>query len=162
MLPKDVPQASNEVILRAILDALTSLHDGHFTTHVSEQFPGIGGDIAKVLNAHLEMLRNLRQEHRRLMEEIGVTGRLGGQMEVSGVGGAWKEIVEDVNRMSEHITMQCRNHLNVVRALVQGDLGASVICTAIRGELRELREELNELADRYEQRSATAPAPTTT
>jgi methyl-accepting chemotaxis protein len=162
MLPKDTPQASNEVILRAILDALTSLHDGHFTTHLTEQFPGIGGEIAKVFNAHLEMLRDLRQEHRRLMEEIGVTGRLGGQMEVSGLGGAWKEMVEDVNRMSAHITIQCRDHGNVVRALVQGDLGARVTSTAIRGELRELREGLNELADRYEQRSSPATGPATT
>jgi methyl-accepting chemotaxis protein len=162
MLPKYITHAPNEAILRAILDALTSLRDGHFTTHLPEEFPGIGGEIAKVFNAHLEMLKSLRDEHRRLMEEIGVTGRLGGQMQVSGPSGAWKEMVEDVNRMSAHITDQCRDHGNVVRSLVQGDLSARVTCTAIRGELRELREQLNELADRYEQRSATAAAPTTT
>jgi len=124
MLPKDFPHASNEVILRAILDALTSLHDGRFTAHLPEEFPGIGGEIAKVFNAHVAMLTNLRHEHRRLMEEIGVTGRLGGQMEIPGPGGAWKEMVEDVNQMSYHMTEQCRDHGNVVRSLVQGDLDA--------------------------------------
>ena len=160
MLPKDFPHASNEVILRAILDALTSLHDGRFTAHLPEEFPGIGGEIAKVFNAHVAMLTNLRHEHRRLMEEIGVTGRLGGQMEIPGPGGAWKEMVEDVNQMSYHMTEQCRDHGNVVRSLVQGDLDARVTCTRIRGEFRELRENLNALADRYQQRSATDPKPT--
>ena len=162
MLLKDIPHASNEVILRAILDALTSLHDGHFTTRLPEHFPGIGGEIAKVFNAYLDMLTNLRHEHHRLMEEVGVTGYLGGQMEVSGLSGAWKEMVEDVNQMGLHITMQCRDLGNVVRSLVQGDLGARVTCTAIRGELRELREGLNELADRYEQGNSTVTAPETT
>src|SRR4051812_26185909 len=96
---KDIQSATNEEILRNLLDTLINLKNGHFTTRMTEGFPGIYSDIARTLNDHLDMVTALRTEHRRLMEEIGVTGRLGGQMEVANTSGAWKEIVDDVNRL---------------------------------------------------------------
>jgi hypothetical protein len=159
MLRKDVPNASNEVILREILDVLTSLRDGHFTSHLPEEFPGVGGEIAKVFNQHVSMLKEFRAEHHRLTEEIGVTGRLGGQIELDGLTGAWKEMVDETNRAGAHLTAQCRDQGNIVRSLIRGELSARATCTCIRGEFREFREELNELADQFEQRSGVAVAP---
>jgi hypothetical protein len=159
MHPKDAPNASADQILREILDVITALHNGHFTTHLTDNFPGVGGQIAEVLNAHLDMLTRFRQEHHRLMEEVGVTGRLGGQMEVAGTAGAWKEMVEDVNRMGGNMTGQFRDGWNIVRALLRGDTSARITARCIQGEFREFREQFNELAEQFGQRSDLAEEP---
>jgi hypothetical protein len=99
------------------------------------------------------MLQQLRREHHRLMEEIGVTGRLGGQMEVEGLSGAWKEMVEDVNRLGGNVTCQFRDGWNVVRALLTGQVDARMTAQNIRGEWREFRDRMNELAEQFEARS---------
>jgi hypothetical protein len=156
MHPKDAKNASADDILREILDVVTALHNGQFTAHVTDGLPGLGGEIAAVLNAHLKMLGDLRREHHRLMEEIGVTGRLGGQMEVDGLNGAWKEMFDDTNRMGGHMTAQYRDGWNVARALLRGDLAARMSCQCIQGEFREFRERFNELAERFEQASGAA------
>ena len=146
----DVAKASADDILREILDVVTSLHKGQFTTHFTDNLPGTAGEIAKVFNAHMNMLQHFRGEHHRLMEEIGVTGRLGGQMEVAGVEGAWKEMFQDVNRMGGHMTGQFRDCGNVVRALLRGELSARITSRDIQGEFREFREKFNELAGQFQ------------
>jgi hypothetical protein len=160
---KEAPTASPEAILKDILDVLTCMHNGHFTPHLHETFPGVGGEIARLINNHLEMLQDFRREHHRIMEEVGVTGRLGGQGDVPALKGAWKEMMDETNRMGANITGQCRDKGNIFRALIRGDLSARATCTAIRGEFREFREELNELAEQFEDRSramASEPVPT--
>ncbi|HEY7090459.1 MAG TPA: hypothetical protein VH518_20345 [Tepidisphaeraceae bacterium] len=156
MHPQDAPTASDEAILREILDAMTALRNGHFTTHLPEGMRGLGGQIAHQFNQHIRMLQELKREHHRLMEEIGVTGRLGGQMVVEGTGGAWKDIVEDVNRMGGNVTGQFRDGGNVVRDLLRGELSSRMSARCIQGEFREFREHFNELAEHFEQRSAVA------
>jgi hypothetical protein len=159
MYPKDAPNATPQDILQEVLDVLTALSSGHFTAYMTDNMPGIGAEIAKVLNGHLAMLQHFRGEHHRLMEEVGVTGRLGGQMEVAGVAGSWKEMFDDVNRMGAHITSQFRDGGNIVRALVRGDLAARITCRNIQGEFREFREHFNQLADQFEQRSNASVEP---
>jgi hypothetical protein len=154
MHPKDAPSASADAVLHEILDVVTSIKNGHFTTHMTDNLPGLAGQIAKVLNEHVEMLQQLRREHHRLMEEIGVTGRLGGQMEVEGVSGAWREMFDDVNQLGANVTCQFRDGWNVVRALLSGQPNARMTAQTIRGEWREFRERLNELAEQFESRCA--------
>src|SRR4051794_6751980 len=96
---KEAPTASPEAILKDVLDVLTCMHNGHFTPHLHETFPGVGGEIARLVNKHLEMLQDFRREHYRITEEVGVTGRLGGQGEVPGLQGAWKDMMDETNRM---------------------------------------------------------------
>jgi hypothetical protein len=158
MHPKDAATASNEAILREILDSITALKNGHFTTHLCDNLPGIGGQIAAALNEHLRMLQDLRREHHRLAEEINVTGRLGGQMEVEGAAGAWKEMVDEMNRMGGNVTAQFRDGGNIVRALLRGESGARMTAQFIQGEFRDFREQVNELADRFEERSPVGEA----
>ncbi len=152
MSPKEAPHAMPEQVLREILDVVTQLRDGHFSTHLTDNLPGVGGEIAKALNGHLEFLKAFRNEHLRLMEEIGVTGRLGGQMwlpdDLPKCTGAWREMVEATNLMAANLTCQYRNEGNVVRAWLHGDNDARMTCTMIAGEFREFREDLNELAER--------------
>lgn len=153
---KDIPNATQEQILQNILDTLSSLKDGHFTAHMIEGFPGIAGEIAKVLNEHLEQMGKFRQEHHRLMEEVGVTGRLGGQMELPGLSGAWREMLEDVNRMGGNITGQFRDGANVVEDLLRGDLKSRMTARIIHGEFATFRQHVNELAEEFEQRAPAA------
>jgi hypothetical protein len=153
MHPEEAPHASPQDVLREVLDVVTALSSGHFNTYMTDNLPGIGGEIAKVLNEHLKMLRELRNEHHRLMEEVGVTGQLGGQMEIPGMRGAWKEMFDDTNRMGANMTDQFRDCGNIVRALLRGELPARITSRSIQGEFREFRERFNELADRFEQQS---------
>ena len=158
MRVKDIPHATQEQIMQNILDVVTALRDGHLTAFMTEGFPGLGGEIAKVLNEHMSNLVRFRQEHHRLMEEVGVTGRLGGQMEVPGLSGAWQEMLEEVNRMGGNITNQFRDGGNVVEDLMRGDLTARMTARSIRGEFASFRENLNDLAERYEKRCSPEAA----
>lgn len=153
---KDIPTATPDEILRNLTDVLVNLKNGHFTARMIEGFPGAYGEIAKMLNEHLDMLTRFSQEHHRLMEEIGVTGRLGGQMEVHGVAGAWQDMLNDVNRMGGHVTGQFRDGANVVHDLLAGDHSARVTARRIQGEFADFARKLNELADEFEQRSSAA------
>lgn len=151
MHPNEAPSATPEQVLREILDVVTQLRDGHFSAHLTDTLPGLGGEIAKALNGHLEFLKEYRDKHLRLMEEIGVTGRLGGQLWLGDdvkCTGAWKEMAEATNRMATNVTAQFRDYGIATRALLRGESGSRASCTAIAGEFREFRESLNELADR--------------
>jgi hypothetical protein len=151
---KDIPNATQQEMLQNILDVLTSLKNGHFTAHMTEGFPGICGEIAKTLNAHMDQLTAFRHEHHRLMEEIGVTGRLGGQMDVPGLSGAWKEMHDEVNRLGGHITGQFRDGANLVYDVLRGNESARMTAHCIQGEFAVFRDELNKLADEFQKRAA--------
>ena len=152
MHPHEAPRASDQQVLREILDVVTQLRDGHFSAHVTDNLPGVGGEIAKALNAHMEFLKAFRNEHLRLMEEIGVTGRLGGQVwlpdDLPKCTGAWKDMAEATNLMASNLTANVRNLAFTAHALLGGDTSARATCTFIAGEFREFREDLNALAER--------------
>jgi methyl-accepting chemotaxis protein len=147
MHPQDIPNASAEQMLAAILDVVSGLRAGRFTAHLPENFPGDGGRIAKVLNGHMEMLEQFKNEVQRVTEEVGVTGRLGGQMEVQGTAGDWTVMMQRINEMAANITDQFRDGANVVRAHRRGDVAARMGAQRIQGEFREFREEFNTLLD---------------
>ena len=152
MHPQEAPHATPDQMLREILDVVTQLRDGHFSTHLTDNFPSIGGEIAKALNEHLEFLKAYRDQHLRLMEEIGVTGRLGGQVwlpdDLPKCTGAWKAMAEATNLMASNVTANFRDFGNTTRALNRGEQAARATCTFIAGEFREFRDDLNQLADR--------------
>jgi methyl-accepting chemotaxis protein len=152
MSPKEAPTATAEQVLREILDVVKQLRDGHLSTHLTDNFPGVGGEIAKALNEHLESLKAYRDQHLRLMEEIGVTGRLGGQVwlpdDLPKCTGAWRDMAEATNLMASNVTANFRDFGNTTRALNRGDAAARATCTFIAGEFGEFREDLNALAER--------------
>ena len=152
MHPKEASQATPEQILREILDVVTQLRDGHFSAHLTDTFPGVGGEIAKALNEHLEFLKAYRDQHLRLMEELGVTGRLGGQVwlpdDLPKCTGGWKDMAEATNLTASNLTANVRDLAITTRALARSDSSARATCNYIAGEFREFREDLNELAQR--------------
>jgi hypothetical protein len=151
MHPQQAPHATDQQVLAEVLDVVTQLRDGHFSAHLTDTLPGVGGEIAKALNEHLEFMKAFRNEHLRLMEELGVTGRLGGQMwlpdDLPKCTGAWKDMVEATNLMAANLTCQYRDHGNTAHALLRGDKDARMTCNLIAGEFREFKEEFNSLAD---------------
>jgi hypothetical protein len=156
MHPKDAANASAEDCLGEILDVLTCIHNGYFTCRLLENMPGRAGEIAKVVNAHLDLLQAFRSEHLRLMEEVGVTGRLGGQIELPDCTGAWREMADASNRLGVNMTCQFRDGGNIVRDQLRGETGARMTSRHIAGEFRQFRECFNELLDRAAARTVTA------
>jgi hypothetical protein len=151
MHPQQAPHATDQQVLAEVLDVVTQLRDGHFSTHLTDTLPGVGGEIAKALNEHLEFMKAFRNEHLRLMEEIGVTGRLGGQMwlpdDLPKCTGAWKDMVEATNLMAANLTCQYRDHGSTAHALLRGNKDARMTCNLIAGEFREFKGEFNSLAE---------------
>jgi hypothetical protein len=162
MHPQEASHATDQQVLAEVLDVVTQLRNGHFSTHLTDTLPGVGGEIAKAVNEHLEFLKAFRNEHLRLMEEVGVTGRLGGQMwlpdDLPKCTGAWKDMVEATNRMAANLTCQYRDHGNTARALLRGDKDARMTCNLIAGEFREFKEEFNSLAEHVAPGTAAAKA----
>ena len=152
---KDIPNLTPEQCLHEILDVVTNLRNGYFTGRLREEMPGDAGKIAKAVNELLDLLEVFRSEHHRLTEEIGVTGRLGGQAALPDCTGAWREMADETNRLGVNITCQVRDIGNVVRDQLRGETQSRMTCTFIAGEFREIRETLNELLDRAMTKSST-------
>jgi len=145
---KDIPNLTSEQCLHEILDVVTCMRNGYFSCRLPEQMPGEAGQIAKAVNELLDIVQAFRREQNRLVEEIGVTGRLGGQVELPDCTGAWREMADALNRLGVNMTCQQRDACNVVTDQLRGDANARMSARFIAGEFREFRERLNELLDR--------------
>ena len=156
MKPSEAPTATPDVALEHLLDVVTNIRDGHFTTHAAEGLPGTAGRVAHALNELLKVLQAFHREHRRLAEETGVTGRLGGTAEVPGARGAWAEMVDSTNRMAHNLTEQVRDVVSTAEAAGRGEAGRRVTCDKVRGEYRELRQAVNALVTRLERQAEAA------
>ncbi len=102
--------------------------------------------VARSMNALVARLRAIRSEVIRIAGEVGTAGRLGGQAEVRGAAGAWKELVSAVNLLAGNLTSQVRNIAAVTTAVARGDLSRKITVPA-QGEIQELKETVNEMVD---------------
>ncbi|MFL5309005.1 MAG: HAMP domain-containing protein, partial [Myxococcales bacterium] len=102
--------------------------------------------IARSMNALVGRLRAIRSEVIRIAGEVGTAGRLGGQAEVRGAAGAWREVVGAVNLLAANLTSQVRNIAAVTTAVARGDLSRKITVPA-QGEIQELKETVNEMVD---------------
>src|SRR5205814_7212293 len=82
----------------------------------------------------------------RVAREVGTEGRLGGQANVKGVSGTWKDLTDNVNAMADNLTDQVRNIADVTTAVANGDLGKKITVEA-RGEVLQLKETINTMVD---------------
>jgi osomolarity two-component system sensor histidine kinase NIK1 len=147
-------QTSDKLNLAELLDTLQMLKEGNFTARLSYQYVGEAGKIAAALNGVLEMLASFRAELMRVTEEVGVTGRLGGQMLVpEAADGGWKEMVDSINRLAGHLTNDLRMLSQCAEANAKGTDARRLSDSCVRGEVRELCAFVNALADR----AANAP-----
>src|SRR5438132_1567222 len=116
----------------------------------SEKSPvGDGGGILELkntVNTMVDQLNSFASEVTRVAREVGTEGRLGGQADVKGVGGTWKDLTDSVNFMAGNLTSQVRNIAEVSTAIARGDLSKKITVDA-RGEILELKNTINTMVD---------------
>ena len=101
---------------------------------------------AKLVNTMIEQLSVFTSEVTRVAREVGTEGKLGGQAQVPGVSGVWKDLTDSVNQMAGNLTAQVRNIADVTIAVVNGDLSKK-ITVDVRGEILQLKEATNTMVD---------------
>ncbi|MET9701002.1 HAMP domain-containing protein, partial [Streptomyces sp. NPDC006529] len=136
----------DEAELRRLLAGLTAVRDGDFRTRLPQQADGLLGEIATVFNGMVDQLSLFTSEVTRVAREVGTEGTLGGQADVPGVGGAWRDLTYSVNFMAGNLTDQVRNIAQVTTAVAQGDLSQKITVDA-RGEILELKNTINTMVD---------------
>jgi HAMP domain-containing protein/CheY-like chemotaxis protein/signal transduction histidine kinase len=101
---------------------------------------------ARLVNNMIDQLSVFTSEVTRVAREVGTEGKLGGQAQVKGVSGVWKELTESVNQMAGNLTAQVRNIADVTIAVANGDLSKK-ITVDVRGEILQLKEAINTMVD---------------
>ncbi|WHT22680.1 HAMP domain-containing protein [Crossiella sp. CA-258035] len=132
--------------LRQLLAGLTAVRDGDFGTRLPDEANGLLGEIATVFNGMVDQLSLFTSEVTRVAREVGTDGRLGGQAEVPGVFGTWKDLTDSVNAMAGNLTTQVRDIAQVATAVARGDLSQKIDVDA-RGEILELKDTVNTMVD---------------
>ena len=101
---------------------------------------------AKVVNGMVEQLNSFASEVTRVAREVGTEGKLGGQANVKGVSGTWKDLTDSVNGLADNLTSQVRNIAEVTTAVARGDLSKKVTVD-VKGEILELKDTVNTMVD---------------
>src|SRR5256884_4883968 len=102
--------------------------------------------IGKVVNTMVDQLGGFASEVSRVAREVGTDGKLGGQAQVPGVAGTWKDLTDNVNAMAANLTGQVRNIAEVTTAVAKGDLSKK-IAVDVKGEILELKSTINTMVD---------------
>ena len=103
-------------------------------------------DLKNTINTMVDQLNSFGSEVTRVAREVGTEGKLGGQAEVQGVGGTWKDLTDSVNMMASNLTNQVRGIAKVVTAVATGNLKQKLSIVS-RGEVAQLTETINEMID---------------
>ncbi|WP_338080748.1 HAMP domain-containing protein [Cohnella luojiensis] len=103
-------------------------------------------ELKVTINTMVDQLSMFSSEVTRVAREVGTDGKLGGQAEVKGVGGTWKDLTESVNNMARNLTDQVRNIADVTTAVAKGDLSEK-ITVDVKGEILELKNTMNTMVD---------------
>ncbi|MER5423134.1 HAMP domain-containing protein [Streptosporangium roseum] len=135
-----------ELDLRQLLAGLTAVRDGDFGTRLPDDGDGLLKEIATVFNGMVDQLSLFTSEVTRVAREVGTEGQLGGQADVPGVSGTWKDLTDSVNAMAGNLTDQVRDIAQVATAVATGDLSQK-ITVDVRGEILELKNTLNTMVD---------------
>src|SRR5690606_27913627 len=98
------------------------------------------------INTMVDQLGSFGSEVTRVAREVGTEGKLGGQAEVKGVAGVWKDLTDSVNFMAGNLTAQVRNIAQVTTAVARGDLSTKITVDA-KGEIQELKNTINTMVD---------------
>ncbi|MDQ3366657.1 MAG: HAMP domain-containing protein [Myxococcota bacterium] len=139
--------ASNLTIqVRDIAEVTTAVANGDLTRKITVEVRGELLQLKNTINTMVDQLGSFASEVTRVAREVGIDGVLGGQAEVRGVSGTWRELTDNVNLMARNLTEQVRGISNVVTAVANGDLERKLSLTA-RGEIATLVETINSMID---------------
>ena len=132
--------------LQQPLAGLSAVRSGDFSTRLPADGDPLMDEIASVFNGMNDQLALFTSEVTRVAREVGTEGRLGGQAQVPGVGGTWKDLTDSVNSMAGNLTGQVRDVARVATAVARGDLSQK-ISVDVKGEMLELKDTLNTMVD---------------
>ncbi|HET6231761.1 MAG TPA: HAMP domain-containing protein [Longimicrobiaceae bacterium] len=134
------------VQLRDVSAVATAIADGDLTRKITVEAQGEILQIKDVINRMVDRLSVFADEVTRVAREVGTEGRLGGQANVPGVGGTWKDLTDSVNFMASNLTGQVRNIADVTTAVARGDLSRKITAD-VKGEMLELKNTVNIMVD---------------
>ncbi|MGX5820163.1 HAMP domain-containing protein [Chitinophaga lutea] len=132
--------------VRNIAEVTTAVANGDLSRKIEVDVAGEILELKNTINTMVEQLRSFASEVTRVAREVGTEGKLGGQANVPGVGGTWKDLTDSVNMMAGNLTAQVRNIADVAIAVANGDMSRK-ITVDVRGEILQLKETLNTMVD---------------
>ncbi|MHB1721363.1 MAG: HAMP domain-containing protein [Acidiferrobacter sp.] len=130
--------------VRNIALVTTAVAKGDLSQKITVDARGEILELKNIVNAMVDQLRSFAAEVARVAKEVGIDGKLGGQARVSGVGGTWKDVTDNVNQLAGNLTSQVRAIAEVSTAVTNGDLTRSVTVEA-KGEVLALKDNINKM-----------------
>ncbi len=132
--------------VRGIVKVVTAVANGDLSKKISVDVKGEMFELKTTINTLVDQLNSFSAEVTRVAREVGTEGKLGGQAEVKGVSGVWKDLTDNVNFMASNLTTQVRGIVKVVTAVANGDLKQKLVVDA-RGEVEALAVTINNMTD---------------
>jgi signal transduction histidine kinase/HAMP domain-containing protein/ActR/RegA family two-component response regulator len=132
--------------VRNIAKVTTAVATGDLSQKITVDAKGEILELKNTINTMVDQLNSFAAEVTRVAKEVGTEGKLGGQAEVRGVSGTWKDLTDNVNFMASNLTMQVRGIVKVVTAVANGDLNQKFVLEA-KGEVAALAETINSMTD---------------
>ncbi|HEY0131551.1 MAG TPA: HAMP domain-containing protein, partial [Allosphingosinicella sp.] len=132
--------------VRNIAEVTTAVAKGDLSKKITVDVKGEILELKNTINVMVDQLNSFASEVTRVAREVGTEGKLGGQAQVPGVGGTWKDLTDNVNAMAANLTGQVRNIAEVTTAVALGDLSKK-ITVDVKGEILELKNTINTMVD---------------
>src|SRR5689334_20809539 len=132
--------------VRNIAEVTTAVANGDLSKKITVPVRGEILELKNTINTMVDQLNAFASEVTRVAREVGSEGKLGGQADVKGVCGTWKDLTDSVNFMASNLTSQVRNIADVTTAVANGDLSKK-ITVDVRGEIAELKNTINTMVD---------------
>src|SRR6266850_6913537 len=149
---KDLTESVNSMAshltgqVRNIAEVTIAVANGDLSRKITVDVRGEILQLKETINTMVEQLRSFASEVTRVAREVGTDGKLGGQAQVPGVAGTWKDLTDNVNFMASNLTAQVRNIAQVTTAVARGDLSHK-ITVDVSGEILELKQTMNTMVD---------------
>ena len=149
---KDLTDSVNQMAgnltaqVRNIAEVTTAVAKGDLSKKITVNVEGEILELKKTINTMVDQLNSFSSEVTRVAREVGTEGKLGGQAQVKGVAGTWKDLTDTVNQMASNLTGQVRNIAEVTTAVAKGDLSRQ-ITVDVKGEILELKKTINTMVD---------------
>ena len=139
--------------VRSIAEVTTAVARGDLSKKITVDVKGEILELKNTINTMVDQLNSFSSEVTRVAREVGTEGKLGGQAQVKGVAGTWKDLTDSVNQMASNLTDQVRNIAEVTTAVARGDLSRQ-ITVDVKGEILELKNTINTMVDQLNSFSA--------
>jgi HAMP domain-containing protein len=132
--------------VRNIAEVTTAVAKGNLSRKIGVDVKGEILELKDTINTMVDQLNGFAAEVTRVAREVGTEGKLGGQAQVPGVAGIWKDLTDNVNSMATNLTTQVRNIAEVATAVAKGDLSRKIAVGA-QGEIQQLKDTINTMVD---------------